>query len=101
VRGVARNLAGQRVRYAEFQFGPYAFQRLGMPDAVITEALDAGARDALAQYGFRAGWIVEFPGQLADEFAEPALRLALENPPQGLAGFGIGGLEAGRALTRS
>jgi aminodeoxyfutalosine deaminase len=97
VRGTARNLAAQNVRYAEFQFGPYAFQRQGMPDAVITAALDAGARDALAEPGVRIGWIIEFPGQHADDYAEAALRLALENPPQGLAGFGIGGIEAGRA----
>jgi aminodeoxyfutalosine deaminase len=97
VRGTARNLAAQNVRYAEFQFGPYAFQRQGMPDAVITAALDAGARDALAEHGVRIGWIIEFPGQHANDFAESALRLALENPPQGLAGFGIGGIEAGRA----
>ena len=92
VRGVARNLAAQRVRYAEFQFGPYAFQRIGMPDAAITEALDSGARDALAVSGVRMGWIIEFPGQLADVHAENALRLALKNPPAGLVGFGIGGI---------
>jgi aminodeoxyfutalosine deaminase len=97
VRGVARNLAAQRVRYAEFQFGPYAFQRMGMPDAAITEALDVGARDALAVSGVRTGWIIEFPGQRADVHAQAALRLALKNPPAGLVGFGIGGLEAGRA----
>ena len=97
VRGVARNLARQNVRYAEFQFGPYAFQRQGMPDAVITEALDAGARDALAEHGTRVAWIIEFPGQRADVHAEAALRLALKNPPEGLVGFGIGGIEAGRA----
>ena len=31
IRGVARNLAAQHVRYAEFQFGPYAFQRRACP----------------------------------------------------------------------
>ena len=46
VRGAARVLAAQNVRYAEFQFGPYAFQRIGMPDAVITEALDARSDEA-------------------------------------------------------
>jgi aminodeoxyfutalosine deaminase len=97
VRGVAASLAGQNVRYAEFQFGPYAFQRIGMPDAAISEALDSGARDALAEHGLRMGWIIEFPGQLADVHAENALRLALKNPPAGLVGFGIGGIEAGRA----
>ncbi len=97
IRGVAANLAAQNVRYAEFQFGPYAFQRIGMPDAVITEALDIGARYALAECGVRIGWIVEFPGQSAGEYAQAALRLALDNPPEALAGFGIGGIEAGRA----
>ena len=97
VRGAARTLAAQGVRYAEFQFGPYAFQRLGLPDPVITEALNAGRRAALTEHGVRIGWIVEFPGQSAGEFAEAALRLALDNPPQGLVGFGIGGIEAGRA----
>ncbi len=63
VRGVAANLAAQHVRYAEFQFGPYAFQRTGMPDAVITEALDIGARSALAEYGVRAGGSSSFPGR--------------------------------------
>jgi aminodeoxyfutalosine deaminase len=97
VRGVAANLAAQNVRYAEFQFGPYAFQRTGMPDAVITEALDVGARYALAECGVRIGWIVEFPGQSAGDYARAALRLALENPPEALVGFGVGGIEAGRA----
>ncbi len=97
IRGVAVSLAAQRVRYAEFQFGPYAFQRAGMPDAVITEALDAGTRYALAECGVRIGWIIEFPGQDAADHAEAALRLALENPPRALVGFGIGGIEAGRA----
>ena len=97
VRGVARNLAAQRVRYAEFQFGPYAFQRIGLPDATITEALDIGARYALAECGVRIGWIIEFPGQHADAHAKDALRLAFNHPPAGLVGFGIGGIEAGRA----
>jgi aminodeoxyfutalosine deaminase len=97
IRGVAASLAAQNVRYAEFQFGPYAFQRAGMPDAVITEALDIGTRFALAECGVRIGWIIEFPGQAADSYARAALRLALEHPPEALTGFGIGGIEAGRA----
>jgi aminodeoxyfutalosine deaminase len=97
VRGTARNLAAQQVRYAEFQFGPYAFQRQGMPDAAITEALDIGARYSLAECGVGIGWIVEFPGQCADDYARAALRLALENPPEAVVGFGVGGIEAGRA----
>jgi len=97
VRGIGRELAAQNVRYVELQASPYPFQRLGMPDAVISEALSTGARDALARYGVRIGYIVDFPGHTADQDAWPALRFALENPPAGLVGFGIGGIEAGRA----
>jgi aminodeoxyfutalosine deaminase len=100
VRGVARDLSAQNVRYAEQQFSPYVFRRNGMPDAVITEALDAGARDALASHGVRIGYIFDFPGQTAGEDAVPTLTHALEHPPEALIGLGIGGIEAGRAPYR-
>ena len=67
----------------------------GMPDAVISEALSVGARDALARYGVRIGYIIDFPGQRRGRDARPALRFALENPPDGLVGFGIGGDRGG------
>jgi len=97
VRGTARELAAQNVRYVEMQVAPYPFQGSGMPDAVISEALSVGARDALARYGVRIGYIVDFPGHDADKEAWRALRFALDNPPDGLIGFGIGGDEARRA----
>jgi aminodeoxyfutalosine deaminase len=97
VRGIGLDLAAQRVRYVEMQVAPYPFQGIGLPDAVISEALSAGARDVLADHGVRIGYIVDFPGQEAGRDARPALRFALETPPDGLVGFGIGGLEAGRA----
>src|SRR6202000_2905521 len=80
----------------EVHAAPYPWQRIGLPDAVVTEALNAGARDALAS-GVRIAWIVDFPSQTAGTEAEPALRVALDNPPDGLIGFGIGGIEAARA----
>jgi aminodeoxyfutalosine deaminase len=97
VRGVARNLAAQNVRYAEIQDAPVPLQRNGMPAAVVTEALDAGARDALSQYGVRIGYIFDFPGQDAGRYAVPTLEHALTAPPLALVGLGIGGIEAGRA----
>ena len=97
VRGTARELAAQNVRYVEMQVAPYPFQGSGMPDAVISEALSIGARDVLGRYGVRIGYIVDFPGHDADKEARPALRFALDNPPDGLIGFGIGGDEARRA----
>jgi aminodeoxyfutalosine deaminase len=100
VRGVARDLAAQNVRYAELQVAPYSWQRRGMPDAVITEALDVGARDALAVHGVKIGYIFDFPGHTAGDDAVPALEHALTAPPEALVGFGVGGIEAGRALYR-
>ncbi len=97
VRGIGRDLARQNVRYVELQVAPYPFQGLGMPDAAISEALSAVARDVLARHGVRIGYIVDFPGHDAGKDARPALRFALETPPDGLIGFGIGGDELRRA----
>src|SRR5215469_10119045 len=97
VRGVARELAAQNVRYVELQVALYPFWRAGFSAAAITEALDAGARDALGLHGVRIGYILDFPGQSADQHAVRTLEHALTVPPRELIGFGIGGIEAGRA----
>jgi aminodeoxyfutalosine deaminase len=97
VRGVGRALAAQNVRYVELQASQYPFQGAGIPDAAISEALSVGARDVLARHGVRIGWIIDFPGHYAEREAWPTLRFALDNPPDGLVGFGIGGDEARRA----
>jgi aminodeoxyfutalosine deaminase len=100
VRGVGRDLAPQNVRYVEMQVSPYAFRRAGLSPALITAALDAGARDALAEHGVRIAYIFDFPGQSADRHAMQTLDHALEQPPEALIGFGIGGIEAARAPYR-
>ncbi len=100
VRGVARDLAAQNVRYVELQATSRPFLRRGMPPAAITEALDIGARDALVKYGVKIAYIFDFPGQTAGEDAIPTLEHALTSPPEALIGFGIGGIEAGRAPYR-
>ena len=100
VRGIGRDLAAQNVRYVELQVAPYPFQGFGMPDAVISEALSVGARDVLARHGVRIGYIVDFPGHDAGKEARRALRFALDSPPDGLIGVGIGGDEARRAPYR-
>ena len=97
VRGIGRDLAAQRVRYVELMVQSSAFQGIGIPDAAISEALSIGARDVLARYGVRFGYIIEFAGNDAERDAWPTLRFALDNPPDGLVGFGMGGSEAGRA----
>jgi aminodeoxyfutalosine deaminase len=97
VRGVARDMAAQNVRYAEIQVSPWYFTHgSGIPRAAVTEAIDAGARAALADHGVRIGWIIEFPGDRADRAARATLDHALSAPPAGLVGFGVGGIEQGR-----
>ena len=91
VRGIARKLAAQNVRYAEIGDAPVALQHNGMPAAVVTAALDAGAREALSEHGVRIGYIFDFPGQDAERFAVPTLDHALTAPPEALIGLGIGG----------
>jgi adenosine deaminase len=97
VRGVARDMAAQNVRYAEIQVTTWDLTHVnGIPRAAVTEALDAGARAALADHGVRIGWIIAFPGDHADRAARDTLDHALSAPPDGLVGFGIGGIEQGR-----
>jgi aminodeoxyfutalosine deaminase len=97
VRGIAGELAAQHVPYVEMQVSPYPFLRAGMPPAVVTEALDEGARDARERHGVRIAYIFDFPGHTADQNAVPALEHALTAPPKALVGFGVGGIEARRA----
>ena len=96
VRGIARELAAQNVRYAEIKVSPTGFARNGIPPAVITEALDIAAADSLSEYGVRIAYIFEFPGEHADERALPALDHALTLGPKALVGFGVAGIEQRR-----
>lgn len=97
VRGVARDMAAQNVRYAEIQVSPWYFTHgSGIPRDAVTEAIDAGTRAALADHGVRIGWIIEFPGDRADRAARATLDHALSAPPADLVGFGVGGIEQGR-----
>jgi adenosine deaminase len=97
VGGVARELAGQNVRYVELQVSLYPFWATGLPAAAVTEALDIAARDALAGHGLRIAYIFDFRGHRAGTDAARTLDHALTAPPEALIGFGIGGIEAGRA----
>ena len=100
IRGVIRNLAAQNVRYVEFQDWPHGLTANGIPRAAVTETLDIVAREALAEHGLRVGYIFDFPGQRAGLTARDVLAHALEDPPEGLVGLGIGGIEEGRAPYR-
>jgi aminodeoxyfutalosine deaminase len=97
IDGIARQLGSENVRYVELQVSLYPFWAIGMPAGAVTEALDIAAREALAAYGVRIAYIFDFPGHRADPDAVRTLDHALTAPPEALTGFGIGGIEAGRA----
>jgi aminodeoxyfutalosine deaminase len=96
VRSVARDLAGQNVRYAELTVTPYAFVQRGLPAAAVTEALDIAARDAATEIAY----IFDIDGGFEPDAAAVTLDHALSHPPRALVGFGIGGNEAGRGPYR-
>jgi aminodeoxyfutalosine deaminase len=100
VRGIARDLAAQNVRYAEVKVAPVGYARNLIPPAALTEALDVAAADGLREHGIRIGYLFEFPGEHADEHALPTVEHALTMPPKALAGFGIAGIEQRRAPHR-
>jgi aminodeoxyfutalosine deaminase len=108
VRGIARDLAAQNVRYAELTVTPYAFVQRGrsagrtlppgrgLPPAAVTEALDIAAREAATEIAY----IFDIDGGFGAEAARVTLDHALSHPPAALVGFGIGGPEAGRDRDR-
>lgn len=100
VRGLARDLARQNVRYAEVTVTPYAHVRRGMPAREVTAALDEGRRRAYAETGVRLAWVFDIAGELGAEAARGTLDHALEHPPEALVGFGLGGIEVDRAQFR-
>ncbi|MFG1946668.1 adenosine deaminase [Nonomuraea sp. NPDC048826] len=100
VTGLARDLAEQGGRYAELQVTPYAHHVTGIPRAEVTRALDLAAREALARHGVEIAYIFDIPGEFGEEAAKITLDHALEEPPNALVGFGIGGIEQRRPAYR-
>lgn len=96
VTGLARDLAGQNVRYAELTVTPYSFTRRGMPARAVTEALDVAERQSRDEHGVKFGYVFDIASELGGEAAEATLLHALTEPPRALAGFGIGGVEYDR-----
>jgi aminodeoxyfutalosine deaminase len=97
--GMPRSAEGLREFY-EFSDFPHfitvyeAVSKLVSEPEDIADLVRGIGRNLAAQ---RIGYIFDFPGHSAGEDAVPALEHALTAPPQALVGFGIGGIEAGRA----
>ncbi|MCA2214736.1 adenosine deaminase [Jidongwangia harbinensis] len=92
---IARELGRQQVRYAELTVTPYSHVRRGIPApafcAAISDARSAAARD----FGVELSWCFDIPGEAGLAAAEQTLRIALDERPDGLVSFGLGGPEIG------
>jgi aminodeoxyfutalosine deaminase len=92
---VARELARQQVRYAELTITPYSSVRRGIPAPAFCAAIEDARRAARAEFGIELHWCFDIPGEAGVPAAEETLRVALEEQPDGLISFGLGGPEIG------
>ncbi|SCL31026.1 aminodeoxyfutalosine deaminase [Micromonospora pallida] len=92
---VARELARQQVRYAELTVTPYSHVRRGIPAPAFCEAIEDARKRAEADFGIELRWCFDIPGEAGLPAAEETLRIALDQRPDGLISFGLGGPEIG------
>ena len=92
---VARDLAAQNVRYAELTVTPYSTVTRGVAAPAFCEAIEDARRRAEADFGVILRWCFDIPGEAGLPAAEETLRIALDERPDGLVSFGLGGPEAG------
>ncbi|GAA1847794.1 adenosine deaminase [Asanoa iriomotensis] len=92
---VARELARQQVRYAELTVTPYSSIRRGMPAPEFCAAIEDARLAAEKELGIVLRWCFDIPGEAGLPAAEETLRVALDERPDGLVSFGLGGPEVG------
>jgi adenosine deaminase len=92
---VARELAGQRVRYAELTLTPYSSVVRGIPAAAYCEAVEDARRRAATEFGLDLRWCFDIPGEAGVPAADVTLDVATRFRPDGLVSFGLGGPEIG------
>ena len=92
---IARELARGQVRYAELTVTPYSHVRRGIPAPEFCAAIEDARRAAAAEFGVELRWCFDIPGEAGLPAAEETLRIALDERPDGLISFGLGGPEVG------
>jgi aminodeoxyfutalosine deaminase len=96
VDGLAADLAAQNVRYAEVTVTPWSHEDAGLPYPALVEGLDEGRRRAAAAAdGVELAWCFDIASHLEPGSGALTAQWAVEQPPEGLVSFGLGGAEAG------
>jgi aminodeoxyfutalosine deaminase len=95
VVGLARDLAGQNVRYAEVTVTPHSHLLAGIAAEDVVAGLAAGRRRARDEYDVALNWIMDIPGELGPESGLATAKFVLDHQPEGTVAFGLGGPEIG------
>lgn len=92
---IARDMARQRIRYAELTVTPYSSTRRGIPERAFVEAIEDARVAAERDWGTVLRWCFDIPGEAGLGAAEETTRIATDLAPEGLVSFGLGGPEKG------
>jgi aminodeoxyfutalosine deaminase len=92
---IAREMAGQQIRYAELTCTPYTSVVRGIPIEGYTEAIEEARVAAERDFGVVLRWIYDIPGESGVPSADATLDYALNHRVDALIGFGLGGPEVG------
>ena len=92
---IGRDLAQQHVRYAELTLTPYSSVVRGIAAEAFCEAVEDARRRASEDFGIELRWCFDIPGEAGVEAGDLTLDIALNQRPDGLVSFGLGGPELG------
>lgn len=92
---VGRDLARQNVRYAELTLTPYTSMIRGIAPEAYCEAVESARVEVERDTGTVLRWCFDIPGELGLPAADGTLDVALNQRPDGLISFGLGGPEIG------
>ncbi len=88
-------LAAQQVRYAEVTLTPYSSITRGIPAQAYCEAVEDARVRVARDHGTQLRWCFDIPGEAGLPAADLTLEVALNQRPDGLISFGLGGPEIG------
>jgi aminodeoxyfutalosine deaminase len=91
---VARDMAGQNIRYAELTCTPYTNVRAGIAIEAFVEAVEDARVASERDHGVLLRWIWDVPGEFGVPAADATVSYLAVAPPT-LLGFGLGGPEIG------